>query len=81
MSDTVISKKALCVMYGFIMPCGRPNYKALRQHVMTDELLERIGLDIKRYKSMRLFPIPIGDKIIFELALTSKMLLKAGIHI
>lgn len=68
-------------MFGFIQPCGVCNYAALRKYVMTDELLDKLNLSLDSYKSMRLFNLKISERLVFELAITPKMLESVGINI
>jgi hypothetical protein len=39
----LLTKKELCVMYGLINSQGRCNYVALYNHVLTDDVIMKIG--------------------------------------
>lgn len=67
-------------MFGFVQPCGVCNYSALRRHVLTDDVLLKVGLSPEKYKSMRLFPLTVSERLLFELAITPNMLKTVGIN-
>ncbi len=68
-------------MYGHVSIKGICNYRSLDKLTMTDQILEKIGLTREQYRSMRKFPVNISQKIVFELAITPKMLDYVGITI
>lgn len=68
-------------MYGHVSIKGICNYRSLDQLTMTDEILQKIGLTREQYRKMRKFPVNISQKIVFELAITPKMLDYVGITI
>lgn len=61
----LLSKEKLCRIFGlYSQASGRCYYGALRKKVLTDDVLARVGMDPRKYKTVKTFDAKTSKAII-----------------